>query len=69
MTKPHIEITANILSSIVGDNFRIFKSYFKDFQILFKNVRHEKTDFLQPRFFWVFVFLSPRPHKAFNSCF
>ena len=26
---------------------------FNDFNILFKNVRHHKIDFLQPKFFWI----------------
>ena len=26
---------------------------FNDFNILFKNVRHQKIDFLQPKFFWI----------------
>ena len=32
----------------------LLKMYiFNDFNILFKNVRHQKIDFLQPKFFWI----------------
>ena len=27
--------------------------FFNDFNILFKNVRHQKIDFLQPKLFWI----------------